>query len=265
MSNQTDIGLFITPPHPCSYLPEKSARMLFVDPSLTVSGGLMSELSRQGYRRSGNYLYRPECKHCAQCLSLRIPVAQFKPGRTQRKIINKNADLTQRLVPSNKARAAHYRLYERYINQRHVDGDMYPPSQDQFAKFLMHGFEQSFFMEFWLGSQLVGVAVIDVLDDGLSAVYSFYDPALNSRSLGTYMILAQIDWLKRIKKTHLYLGYWVPDAPKMRYKSRFTPFELLALAVTGSGSSKRPRRHKFIKLFSAAANPRFFSAQLSRE
>ncbi len=228
MSKQTDIGLFITPPHPCSYLPEKSARMLFVDPSLTVSGGLMSELSRQGYRRSGNYLYRPECKHCAQCLSLRIPVAQFKPGRTQRKIINKNADLTQRLVPSNKARAAHYRLYERYINQRHVDGDMYPPSQDQFAKFLMHGFEQSFFMEFWLGSQLVGVAVIDVLDDGLSAVYSFYNPALNSRSLGTYMIMAQIDWLKRIKKTHLYLGYWVPDAPKMRYKSRFTPFELFS-------------------------------------
>lgn len=227
MSKMQDIQLFITPPHSCSYLPDRSSRMLFIDPNVTVNTGVLSDLSRQGFRRSGDFVYKPECKHCRQCLSVRIPVQLFSPNKTQKRTLKRNSDLALRVIPSTQAGARHYELYAKYINARHYDGDMYPPSLEQFKKFLVHGCSNSHFFELWLDNVLVCVAVSDLLDDGLSAVYTFFDTEYEKRSLGTLAILLQIHWVAAQGLDFLYLGYWVPEAPKMKYKSNFMPLDMM--------------------------------------
>lgn len=223
----TDIPFFITPPHRCSYLPDQMARMVFVDPSHPVEGNLLSTLSRQGFRRSGDFVYRPECRNCRQCLSARIPVQLFQPNDSQKRALRQNRDLRQVVRPLHQVTEQHYPLYERYICTRHADGDMYPPDRDQFEKFLLESCAQTVFLEYWLGDQLVAVSTCDVLDDGLSAVYTFFDPDLPRRSLGTFCILKQIEWVQQQGLDYLYLGYWVPGSEKMRYKAQFAPFEIL--------------------------------------
>lgn len=227
MSQMQDIQLFITPPHTCSYLPDRASRMLFIDPSVEVNSGMLSDLSRQGFRRSGDFVYKPECNHCRQCLSVRIPVHLFQPTKTQKRTLKKNMDLTLRVIPSTEAGAMHYELYAKYISDRHYDGDMYPPSLEQFKKFLVHGCTDSQFFEFWLDDKLVCVAVSDLLDDGLSAVYTFFDTDYDKRSLGTLAILSQINWVANQGLGFLYLGYWVPEAPKMKYKRNFMPLDMM--------------------------------------
>lgn len=222
-----DIQYYITPPHRCSYLEDRSARMVFIDPQQPVDQVSLSELSRQGFRRSGDFIYRPECHHCRQCLSARVPVALFSPNSSQKRAIKRNQDLRMEVRPTRQATKIHYRLYERYINQRHCDGDMYPPSREQFDKFLVESCASSFFIEFWLADRLMCVATCDELDDGLSAVYTFFDPDENSRSLGTFAILKQIEWIQQQGKPFVYLGYWVPEAPKMTYKMQYSPLEIL--------------------------------------
>lgn len=222
-----DIQYYITPPHRCSYLEDRSARMVFIDPQQPVDQHGLSELSRQGFRRSGDFIYRPECHHCRQCLSARVPVALFSPNSSQKKALKRNQDLRMEIRPARQATQVHYRLYERYINARHYDGDMYPPSREQFDKFLVDSCANSFFIEFWLADRLMCAATCDELDDGLSAVYTFFDPDETARSLGTFAILKQIEWIKQQNKPFVYLGYWVPEAPKMRYKMQFSPLEIL--------------------------------------
>ncbi|MEY2864649.1 MAG: hypothetical protein RLY58_2356 [Pseudomonadota bacterium] len=222
-----DIQYYITPPHRCSYLDDRSARMVFIDPQQPVDGLTLSELSRQGFRRSGDFIYRPECHHCRQCLSARVPVALFSPNSSQRRALKHNQDLRIESRPTRQATDVHYRLYERYISERHYDGDMYPPSREQFDKFLVESCANSFFLEFWLADQLLCVATCDELDDGVSAVYTFFDPHLTARSLGTFAILMQIEWAKSRHLPHVYLGYWVPESPKMRYKAQFSPLDIL--------------------------------------
>lgn len=222
-----DIQYYITPPHRCSYLEDRSARMVFIDPQQPVDQMSLSELSRQGFRRSGDFIYRPECHHCRQCLSARVPVALFSPNSSQKRAIKRNQDLRMEIRPTRQATQVHYRLYERYINQRHCDGDMYPPSREQFDKFLVESCANSFFIEFWLADRLMCAATCDELDDGISAVYTFFDPDEVSRSLGTFAILKQIEWVKQQGKPFVYLGYWVPEAPKMRYKMQYSPLEIL--------------------------------------
>ncbi|MFZ3193313.1 MAG: arginyltransferase [Moraxellaceae bacterium] len=222
-----DIQYYITPPHRCSYLEDRSARMVFIDPQQPVDQMSLSELSRQGFRRSGDFIYRPECHHCRQCLSARVPVALFSPNGSQKRAIKRNQDLRMEIRPTRQATQVHYRLYERYINQRHCDGDMYPPSREQFDKFLVESCANSFFIEFWLADRLMCAATCDELDDGISAVYTFFDPDEVSRSLGTFAILKQIEWVKQQGKPFVYLGYWVPEAPKMRYKMQYSPLEIL--------------------------------------
>lgn len=222
-----DMQYFITPPHQCSYLDNRSARMVFTDPARRIDTQTLSELSRQGFRRSGDFIYRPECRHCRQCLSARVPVARFMLNRGFRRILSRNQDIRLIWRPTGQAGEAHYQLYERYINERHADGDMFPPSREQFDRFLLQGAADSFFIELWLQDTLIGCATCDVLDDGLSAVYTFFDPDLPVRSLGTFAILTQIEWARRHGLHYVYLGYWVPESPKMRYKSRFLPLEIL--------------------------------------
>ena len=222
-----DIQYYITPPHRCSYLDDRSARMVFIDPQQPVDQLSLSELSRQGFRRSGDFIYRPECHHCRQCLSARVPVGLFAPNSSQKRAIKRNQDLRMEIRPTRQATQVHYRLYERYITQRHYDGDMYPPSREQFDKFLVDSCASSFFIEFWLADRLMCAATCDELDDGISAVYTFFDPDEVSRSLGTFAILKQIEWVKQQGKPFVYLGYWVPEAPKMNYKMQYSPLEVL--------------------------------------
>ncbi|MGE8559996.1 MAG: arginyltransferase, partial [Acinetobacter sp.] len=144
-----DLQYYITPPHSCSYLENKSARMVFLDPAHRIDVVSLSELSRVGFRRSGDFVYRPECHLCRQCLSSRVPVSDFHMNSTQKKAWKRNQDLTVKISRTANASEIHYALYERYINERHADGDMFPPSLDQFEKFLVHSCTDSFFLEFW--------------------------------------------------------------------------------------------------------------------
>lgn len=226
-SRLDDLHYYITPAHNCSYLESKSARMVFLDPIHRIDVVTLSELSRMGFRRSGDFVYRPECHLCRQCLSCRVPVDQFVANSSQKKAWKRNQDLEMRIRPISEANAIHYALYERYILARHSDGDMYPPSYEQFEKFLLHSCGNTVFMELWLGEHLVSVSTCDWVDDGLSAVYTFFDPDLNRRSLGVFAILKQIDYVRSLGLRYVYLGYWVPHAEKMNYKSQYLPLELL--------------------------------------
>ena len=222
-----DLQFYITPPHDCSYLEKKSARMVFLDPVHRIDVLTLSELSRMGFRRSGDFVYRPECHLCRQCLSSRVPVEDFAMNSAQKKAWKRNQDLSLKITPTHQARAEHYALYEQYIFERHADGDMFPPSQDQFEKFLVHSCTESFFLELWLEDELLAVSTCDVLDDGISAVYTFFNPSYAQRSLGVFAILKQIEYAREHALEYVYLGYWVPHSEKMNYKCQYTPFELL--------------------------------------
>ena len=225
MTDLSTLRFFSTPAHACSYLEARQATTLFVDPAARITPALYSELTTLGFRRSGDYLYRPHCKGCQACIPVRIPVHEAQLKRRHKRIMARNDDLHVEVMPARFERDL-YRLYARYIEQRHGDGDMYPPSEEQFASFLMSDWSDTRFCCFRdRQDQLLAVAVVDRLGDGLSAVYTFYDPDQAERSLGTYAILWQIEHCRRLGMKHLYLGYWIRDCRKMQYKNQFSPLE----------------------------------------
>ena len=226
MSNLRTLVFFATPAHDCSYLPDREATTMFVDPRAHVDKRLYSQLTALGFRRSGSHYYRPHCENCNACVPVRLKVEQFQPDRSQRRVIKKNADLSCRMVKATFSER-YYSLYAHYIEQRHSDGDMYPPSREQFMSFLVEGATDSWFVEIMDGDNLVGLAAVDMLDEGLSAIYTVFDPAYESRSLGTFAVLWQIEEAKRRGLPHLYLGYWIEECRKMNYKTRFRPIEAL--------------------------------------
>ncbi|MDN6179806.1 MAG: arginyltransferase [Halomonas subglaciescola] len=223
-----DLRFFRTVPHACSYLPGREATTLFLDPQEALASGVYDALTQLGFRRSGSHLYRPHCENCNACRSARIPVADFQPSRTQRKIARRNADIHMRLLPA-RFMARHYALYDAYIRARHADGEMYPPSREQYQAFLMADQPYAQLLEMTLDGRLVGVAAVDRLDHGLSAIYTFFDvdPRLDRRSLGTFAILALVELAQRQGLPHVYLGYWIEQCRKMRYKQTFSPLEIL--------------------------------------
>ncbi|WP_150123567.1 arginyltransferase [Halotalea alkalilenta] len=222
------LRFFLTVPHPCSYLPGQEATTLFLDPNTPVDLATYSALTQLGFRRSGQHLYRPHCAHCRACVSVRIPVQRFTPDRSQRRIIKRNQDLSIREVPARYSES-YYALYAAYIDARHADGDMYPPTREQFRSFLTSQSHFARMVEFRLDSELLAVAVVDRLPDGLSAIYTFYspDPSLGARSLGSYAILWQIRRALERRLPYVYLGYWIEQSAKMRYKQRYRPLEYL--------------------------------------
>lgn len=226
MSSLRTLIFYATPEHNCSYLPSQKATTMFVDPKAQVDQKLYSQLSRLGFRRSGSHYYRPHCNDCRACIPVRLPVEGFVPDRSQRRTLQRNADLKVQLIDAYFSEE-HYQLYERYICGRHQDGDMYPPSKDQYRSFLIDGSEYTRFAEFRLDDRLIAIAVIDTLDDGLSAIYTFYDPDYANRSLGTYAILWQIEEVRRRGEEYLYLGYWIKQCHKMAYKTKFRPIEMM--------------------------------------
>lgn len=226
MTDLARIRFYTTHPHPCSYLPDQEAATLFVDPSRVINAQMYADLSELGFRRSGEHLYRPHCQNCSGCIAARLPAHDFTPTRQQRRILKRNADLTvsEHRPAFNDER---YALYARYIEQRHADGDMYPPTSEQFKSFLVRDLSFSKFYEFRFEGRLLAVAVTDELPNGLSAVYTFFDPDEHTRSLGRFAILWQIQETARLGLDSLYLGYWIRNCRKMNYKTQYRPIELL--------------------------------------
>ena len=221
----TVIDLYRTTPHTCGYFPDRQSTSLIADPNRKFSVQDFSLLMRNGFRRSGRHLYRPHCSDCRDCLSLRIPAQRFTPNRSQRRNLRRNHDLTvQQVAPD--FHPEHFELYTRYLNQCHPGGGMDNPDADSYRSFLVGNYCNTFFAEFRAAKQLLAVAVIDQLTDGLSAVYTFYDPAAQRRGLGTFAILWQLDACKRRQRHYVYLGYWIRDCQKMAYKSEYRPLEL---------------------------------------
>jgi len=225
MTELARLKFYATQAHPCSYLPTEQATTLFLDPSQPMDAQVYAELSEVGFRRSGDHLYRPHCQNCSACVPARLPAADFTPNRQQRRIRSRNADLQVQAARPTFSEE-YYDLYARYIEQRHADGDMYPPNREQFSTFLVRDLPFSRFYEFRLNGRLLAVAVTDVLPNGLSAVYTFYDPDEEHRSLGRYAILWQIDETARLGLHALYLGYWIKNCRKMNYKTQYRPIEL---------------------------------------
>jgi arginine-tRNA-protein transferase len=190
-----------------------------------MSSTLYSQLSVLGFRRSGSHLYRPNCDTCKACIPARVPVQHFLPRRAQKRAWRLNQDiLVERVDDITSDR--YFQLYRRYIEARHSDGDMYPPSREQYKSFLSAEWGVTHFYQMSLEGQLVGVAVADLLDEALSAIYTFFEPELESRSLGTFAVLWQIEEARRLGMHYLYLGYWIKQCQKMAYKIQYRPLEL---------------------------------------
>ncbi len=218
--------LFRTGPHACGYKRRQLAGTVFVDPSLPMDRRLYSQLSEAGFRRSGAHFYRPDCVNCRACIPLRIPVADFRPRRRHKRVWNGNRDLEaveDAIIDDDES----YALYRRYIAARHGEGDMYPATREQYHSFIRTATPETLFVKFHLHGELAAVSVADLLEQGLSAIYTWFDPRLARRSLGTYSILWQVRRTLAAGLPHLFLGYWIKDCPKMDYKKDFRPFELL--------------------------------------
>jgi len=210
--------------HTCSYLPEQQSQNLYPDPALPMSNTLYSQLIQHGFRRSGNSSYRPHCPACQACVPVRINIAQFTPSRSQRRCLKRNEHIRTTHHPAV-FNPQHFALYRRYLNARHIDAGMDNPTKESYQHFLMSYWSDTHFIEFFDDSKLIGLAVTDYVDDALSAFYTFFDPDYEKQSLGTYAILEQIKLAKSLGFSMLYLGYWIENCQKMRYKQNFSGLE----------------------------------------
>ncbi|HET8819573.1 MAG TPA: arginyltransferase [Xanthomonadaceae bacterium] len=218
------LKLFHSGEHPCGYWPRKTARDLVLDPRDPRLPQHYPMALDWGFRRSGDLLYRPHCRNCRACVAVRLPVDRFKPDRTQRRCLARNADVQVRVLPAERT-DEQFALYRRYLAARHAGGGMDGHGAAEFDQFLVGNWAEGRFLEFRVDGRLLAVAVTDLTDDALSAVYTFYDPDDAARSLGTFAILQQVAWAQREGRAYLYLGYWIAGHPKMAYKRRFQPLE----------------------------------------
>lgn len=226
---EVNLKVGLTPPHDCNYLPQQQEQLLVLLDKERLSPLGYEQLLSAGFRRSGSDIYRPHCQGCSACQSLRIDVANFAPTRSQKRIARHNQDLE--INVSQEDSGAYFELYQRYIKQRHGDGPMNPPSRRQYDGFVLCTWLAPTFIEFWLDKKLVAVAVTDALSQSMSAMYTFFEPELAHRSLGTFAILTQVKIAQQAAKPWLYLGYQVDECAKMNYKQQFHPHQRL---VAGS-------------------------------
>lgn len=218
----------VTQPFACSYLPDRDEQLLVFIPTKEAHAEHYSALIQAGFRRSGEQIYRPHCAQCNKCESIRVQVADFVPSKSQKRILNKNKDVTCRMVEYGSEyfltqRENYYALYSEYINERHKDGSMYPPQENQFNDFIHSQWQAPLLLEAKLGDEVIAIAVTDKTETGFSAFYTFFNPHLAARSVGTLMILKQIEFCQTFNLPYLYLGYQIDECRKMNYKNAFTP------------------------------------------
>jgi arginine-tRNA-protein transferase len=219
-----EIGFCLTSEHKCSYLEDRDAITLFVDPNYPIDMKQYSNLAKLGFRRSGSNVYRPHCSDCGMCIPVRIPVDEFKPNRSQRRNFTLNKEITFSVIAAEFT-DEHYQLYRKYMKGRHAGGGMDNDEAHSYETLIKADWSLSKLLEFRLDDTLMMVSVIDCFDDGVSAVYTFFDPEYTQRGLGVFGVLSEIEYVRSLKLDWLYLGYWNPKTNKMSYKSHYQPLE----------------------------------------
>ncbi|MFY8349516.1 arginyltransferase [Pseudoalteromonas sp. SSM20] len=225
MTEHMPVKLGISQQFPCSYIDNEQERLLVVLDHDFYTQQKFEHLLALGFRRSSDQIYRPHCPSCNACKAIRLEVSEFKPSRSQKRIIAKSNEF--RLESSKQSKDIYYTLYEKYIVLRHHDGAMFPPSIEQYESFLTCSWLNINYLELWHQDKLIAVAVTDTLFESLSAIYTFFDPEYEHYSLGTMMILKQIEFAKQLNKRYLYLGYQIDACRKMNYKTKFNPYQKL--------------------------------------
>ncbi|MEM1275065.1 MAG: arginyltransferase [Pseudomonadota bacterium] len=229
--SQLKAQFYLTAPQPCAYLAGREERKVFTTLQGPTATNVNNALSQKGFRRSQSVIYRPACVGCSACLSIRVPVEGFVPNRTQRRILRKNQDLTRRPCEAW-ATESQFDLFRRYLDHRHADGGMADMDAFDYAAMVDETPVNSTVIEYLRKdpetgvNRLVAACLSDILGDGLSMVYSYFEPEESNRSPGAYMILDHIDLAREMGLKYVYLGYWVAGSPKMDYKTLYRPFEL---------------------------------------
>ncbi len=220
------VNLYLSAEHECSYLDHRVANSLFVDPATSMDTDTYSSLIQRGFRRSGNYVYTPYCNDCQACIPVRLDVEHFIPNRSQKRCWNRNSQLTVKAKPAI-FDPLQYDLYSHYVVSRHSGGGMDQPSTEKYLDFLTSDWCDTTFFEFSENNAVISIAVTDIIENGFSAVYTFFasNPDLDRRSLGVYSILWQIKAAQRRNLRWVYLGYWIKNCAKMNYKDNYQPLE----------------------------------------
>jgi arginine-tRNA-protein transferase len=234
MSNPNDqmlqkIHFYVTTPYPCGYLPNQLAQSLIATPQHLTNAYHYNGLIQQGFRRSGKFVYRPHCENCQACISVRLPIAEFQASRSQKRAFKEHQSLEVSISRLN-FDETQFTLYQAYQAARHQEADDSKEEKDpatQYRDFLVQTNVDSLSISFTLNDQLKMVSIVDIVEDGISAVYTFYDTTDSKASYGTYSVLWLIEWCKQLGLPYLYLGYWIQDSQKMAYKRNFMPQEAL--------------------------------------
>jgi leucyl-tRNA---protein transferase len=224
------LQFYLTAPYACSYLPEQSARSQVATPAFLINPSVYSELVQRGFRRSGTFTYRPRCDVCHACVPVRIDTATFVPSRAQRRATRHHHNLEATLHTLDD-HEEYFDLYQRYQAARHLDSETEQDSREQYRNFLLQSHVDSMLVEFREDGVLRMVSIIDILNDGLSSVYTFYEPDIAHASYGTYNVLWQIELCRKLSLPYLYLGYWIKHSRKMAYKANFQPLQGLVQGV----------------------------------